>query len=91
MAVLTDDGGGVSTLAAVVTPASHAGQFADGGREDDLDPSCVVSHCCKEHGAREEEEEEEERNFGYSVIHRELFNQSTSSSTSVPKHLLLLH
>lgn len=41
-AVLADDGGGVSQLTVVVTSASNAGQLADGGSEDHLDPSCVV-------------------------------------------------
>lgn len=46
VAVLTDDGGGVSPLTAVVTSAPYAGHFADGGCEDHLDPSCLVPQRC---------------------------------------------
>lgn len=44
VAVLTDDGGGVSLLAVVVTSASYAGIFADSWGEDHLDPSCMVAN-----------------------------------------------
>lgn len=59
MAIFTDDGGGISRLAVVVTSASHTGQFADSGCEDNLDPSCMVSHCHGEYGTNQERREGE--------------------------------
>lgn len=73
MAVLTDDGGGVSQLAVVVTSASYAGYFADCWREDHLDPSCVVAHWCRKHGTNQEKGEGEQAIFGYSLIHWKKF------------------
>lgn len=61
VAVLTNDGGGVSLLTVVVTLASSAGQFADGGCEDHLDPPCVVAHSFWQHGTHHEEEGEKFR------------------------------
>lgn len=68
MAVLTDDGGGVSLLAVVLTSASYAGIFADGWCEDHLDPSCVVANCRRQRGT-EQEGEGEQTGFSYSLIH----------------------
>lgn len=68
MAVLTDDGGGVPPLAVVVTSASNAGQLADSGREDHLDPSRVVAHCSKKQGKIREEADKEKR--GHFCVHR---------------------
>lgn len=71
-AVLADDGGGVALLAVVVTSASHAGQLADGRREDHLDPSCVVANCARKHDTSQEQTSEEWPScVSYTAIHRE--------------------
>lgn len=75
VAILTDDGGGVSFLAVVVTSASDAGYLADGGCEDHLDPAGVVARCCCwKHGGNQEDREGEQREPGYSLIHRKVKN-----------------
>lgn len=71
-AILADDGGGVALLAVVVTSASHAGQLADGGREDHFDPSCVVANCARKHDTSQQQASEERLSrVSYSPIHRE--------------------
>lgn len=69
MTILTDDGGGVSPLTVVVTPATYAGQFADSGREDHLDSSRMVACCRQKYGTKQDKREGEQRNFGYSLSH----------------------
>lgn len=72
-AVLADDGGGVALLAVVVAAAPHAGQLADGGREDHLDAARVVAHCARTHDTSQEQTGEERRpsgRVGDSPVHR---------------------
>lgn len=66
VAVLTDDSGGISLLAVVVTSASYAGKFADGWREDHLNPSCMVANCSRKHNTSQQERVEEQLSFCYS-------------------------
>lgn len=42
--VLTDDGGGVARLAAVLTAPVNAGHLADSWCEDHFDPAGLISH-----------------------------------------------
>lgn len=44
VAILADNGGGVSLLTGVSASSAHTGVFTDGRREHHLYPPCVVSH-----------------------------------------------
>lgn len=61
MAVLTDDGGGVSFLAGVVAATAATCQLADGRSEDEFDPTRVVGHCGEIEQRKEQSEMEGER------------------------------
>lgn len=71
VAILTDDGGGVPLLTVVVASASYAGHFANSGCEDHLDPSCMITDCCRKYGEGNEGEGKQKRS-GYSLIHWKL-------------------
>lgn len=86
-AVLADDGGGVALLAVVVASASHAGQLADGRREDHLDPPRVVANCARKHDTSQQQRSEERRSsFSCSPIHRsEEDNQEKKPPTATAR------
>lgn len=59
-AILADDGCCVSQLTVVLTSASNAGYFTDGGCKDHLDPPCMVAHCCRKYDTDHKDREGEE-------------------------------
>lgn len=89
-AVLADDGGGVALLAVVVASASHAGQLADGGREDHLDPPRVVANCAPKHDTSQQQSSEERLScFSSSPIHRSKEkNSKKKKKTLRPRRLV---
>lgn len=60
MSVFTNQRGGVSFLAAVLTGAFFTSHFADAGSKDYLDASSVISHWEQ----RQREKEKQADNFG---------------------------
>lgn len=82
-AVLADDGGGVALLAVVVTSASHAGQLADGRRENHLDPPRVVANCTRQQDTSQQQTSEERR-VSYSPVHRQEENKQGVKRTLGP-------
>lgn len=63
MAIFTDDGGGVAQLTVVVASASCACYFTDGGCEDHLDPSSMITHCMPNQSGNHKEGEGEKTKF----------------------------
>lgn len=53
MAILTDEGGGISLLTVVLTVALGTSHFADAGCKDHLDATSVISHCQRRQGKKE--------------------------------------
>lgn len=85
VAVLTDDSGGIPLLAVVVTSASYAGKFADGWREDHLNPSRVVANCGRKHSISQQERTEEQLSFCYSQRHRKILGTTQTWQTGDKK------